>query len=333
MSQATAAVSSPSPEQWAAHALSRYPAAFRGTVKLLCLSENATFAVSVASGKRYVLRLHRQGYHSATAIRSELAWLDALRESGLQVPQALEGRNGEPLQTLLHEGQAPRHAVLFDWIDGHEPDPEQDLLASFSRLGGINALLHRHARSWQTPAEFERLNWNHMNMVGGHGLWGDWREAPFLPMDAVPVIETALARVNSELVSYGMGAERFGLIHADLRLANLLVQGSQTRIIDFDDCGFGWYMHDLASALSFHEHHADVPMWIEHWLKGYTREASLDETDIAMIPTLIIQRRVQLLAWTGSHANTATVRSLGTNWVQRTVELCRAWLDGKDAFL
>jgi hypothetical protein len=40
---------------------------------------------------------------------------------------------------------------------------------------------------------------------------------------------------------FGADHERFGLIHADLRLANLLVWQEKTRVIDFDDCGFGWW--------------------------------------------------------------------------------------------
>ncbi|WVM92198.1 phosphotransferase [Halopseudomonas pachastrellae] len=43
------------------------------------------------------------------------------------------------------------------------------------------------------------------------------------------------------------------MIHADLRLTNLLRHQQQTRVIDFDDCGQGWYLHDLAAALSFEE--------------------------------------------------------------------------------
>ena len=49
--------------------------------RLINLSENATYRVEdPAAGKRWALRVHREGYHSKTAIASELAWLTALRE-------------------------------------------------------------------------------------------------------------------------------------------------------------------------------------------------------------------------------------------------------------
>ena len=69
-------------------ALARYPAALRGELKLLCRSENATFLLQ-AAGKRYALRLHRPNYHSKADIQSELLWLDALRDIGIMVPQAI----------------------------------------------------------------------------------------------------------------------------------------------------------------------------------------------------------------------------------------------------
>jgi len=47
---------------------------------------------------------------------------------------------------------------------------------------------------------------------------------------------------------------------------------------------------------------------------------------LAVIPTMIIQRRIQLLAWVGSHATTEMALSLGDNWVADSLKLCQAYL-------
>lgn len=314
-------------DRLASIALARYLPLHQGEIRLLCLSENATYAVLSASGARYVMRIHRPGYHSTAAIASELAWLAALQEDGMQVPQAIAGRDGELIQHAGLPGLDSHWVVLFEWIEGREPDPGHDLLASFERLGAITARLHAHARNWQRPAGFQRLTWDHASMLGSQGHWGPWQQAPHLARSQWPLVEQVIARLGGRLASYGQSPLRFGLIHADLRLANLLVDGEHTRVIDFDDCGFGWYLHDLASALSFHEHHPDAPRWIDHWLNGYTRVAGIDQQDLEILPTLIIQRRLQLLAWTGSHASTVTARQLGEQWVQGSLDLCRNYLD------
>ena len=102
---------------------------------------------------------------------------------------------------------------------------------------------------------------------------------------------------------------RYGLIHADMRLANLLVEGDQVTLIDFDDCGFCWFMYDFAAAISFHEDHPLVPVWRQNWLEGYQSVRALQPTDITALDTMILLRRMALLAWIGSHAETILARS------------------------
>ncbi len=43
---------------------------------------------------------------------------------------------------------------------------------------------------------------------------------------------------------------RWGLIHADLRPSNIMIDGADLTVIDFDDCGFTWFLDDFASALT-----------------------------------------------------------------------------------
>jgi len=311
-------------DRFAQRALSAYAEAYQGQIGLLVHSENATYQVQ-GQRLRFVMRVHRAGYHQQADIASELAWLAALQSAGLEVPVPITGLDGEAIQVVELPGHGRRFVVLFHWIDGGEPD-QQQLNASFRRLGAINAHLHRHARTWQRPGNFQRLTWNHQTMLGDQGHWGSWRAAPYLDARGSALISEAVGVIGERLHGYGEDPSRFGLIHADLRLTNLLVQGDRTRIIDFDDCGMGWYLHDLAAALSFFEHHPDLPHWIDNWLEGYSTVASLDACDIALLPTLIMQRRLQLLAWTGTHRGTPQVECLGPVWVEQTVELCQRYL-------
>ncbi|WP_115717916.1 phosphotransferase enzyme family protein [Gallaecimonas mangrovi] len=315
----------PSLHALAAAAMAQYPAAYQGQLSLLCRSENATFLVK-AGARRYALRLHRGGYHRKQDIESELDWLAALTEAGMAVPQAILSEEGERVLTLAVPAQTPRHAVLFHWIEGVMPTSAVDPKA-FGQLGAITAKLHQHARQWQKPPAFSRILWDHSTMVSDQAHWGRWQDAVNLQKADWPVIEAALARIESELADYGKASDRFGLIHADLRLTNLLLHQGQTRVIDFDDCGFGWYMHDLAAALSFEEHQPNARYWVEAWLEGYQQHASISDADIAILPSLIAQRRIQMLAWTGSHADTEQTRSLGPDWALHSLRLLRRYLE------
>ena len=86
---------------WQRRAIERYGLPDRCEHRAGQLSENTTYRVEDgASGKRWALRVHRQGYHSRTAIASELAWLMALRRDGVATtPVPVAGLDGELIQS------------------------------------------------------------------------------------------------------------------------------------------------------------------------------------------------------------------------------------------
>lgn len=285
-----------------------------GRATLINLSENHTFRIDTPAGC-FILRVHRPGYQSAAAIESELSWLAALR-GALPVPRPLPGRDGKLVQSL----PMARHAVLFACEPGIEPAEDGDLAPLFAVLGRYAALAHDHAQHWSRPAGFTRPAWTAASILDPDGLWGDWRAAP--GADAVRAALTALDHTLRErLRDYGAGPDRYGLIHADMRLANLLVDGDHVTLIDFDDSGFCWFLYDLAASLSFVETRLDLRALIDAWVTGYTPVRPLGPADLAMIEPMILLRRMALLAWIGSHAETDLARKHAPRFAADTAAL------------
>jgi Ser/Thr protein kinase RdoA (MazF antagonist) len=135
--------------------------------------------------------------------------------------------------------------------------------------------------------------------------------------------------MRGRLERLGEGAEVFGLVHADLRLANLLVDGDHLRVIDFDDCGFSWFLYDFATSISFIEHEPVVPDLERAWCRGYRRARILTAGHEAQIPTFVVLRRVLLTAWLASHAEVPLARELGASYTAGTVRLAEEWLRGR----
>ena len=300
-------------------------------ISLLNLSENATFGLNDPAGRELVLRVHRLGYSSADEIRSELAWINALhRDGAIETATPVPGSDGELIQTLESPSRrASRYAVAFERLPGREPDSSRDAVQWFERLGKITAKMHRHARSWDLPAGFCRKRWDLGAMVGPKALWGPWRAAIGLDASGTAVLEQALALISRRLELFGVGADRFGLVHADLRLANLLVDGEDLRIIDFDDCGFSWFMYDYASAISFIEHEPVVPELLRAWCSGYRQVAPLSAEEIEEIPTFVVLRRILLSAWLASHNEVSFARQFGTAYTHGTVSIAQEFLSGR----
>lgn len=294
---------------------------------LLNISENATYRVDPVGAAPVVLRVHRTGYHTLNGVRSELAWMKALQEeAGVETPQAIPAADGTLVQRIdcpaLDEA---RMVVMFGFIAGSEPD-QSALAAPFRRLGAIAARMHRHARAWQRPVWFERLAWDYEHAIGAAGNWGRWQDGLGLDAQARAVLGELDTLIGLRLERFGKSAERFGLIHADLRLANLLETADDTRVIDFDDTGEGWFLYDLATALSFMEDRADVPDLVDAWVTGYRTVAPLGTEDVAEIPTFMMLRRLTIIAWIGSHAETDLARELGVPFTHASVPLARRYI-------
>ncbi|HTO84540.1 MAG TPA: phosphotransferase [Methylomirabilota bacterium] len=315
-------------QRMALAASSRYDLSPRSTATLVNLSENATYRIDDPdSGGKAILRIHRVGYHSYAAINSELQWMAALRrDAGLETPEAIPARDGTVIQTLLSpELRDPRHAVMSKFMTGHEP-PEDELVAPFERLGEVSARMHEHAKRWPLPPGFTRHTWDYETALGSRPIWGRWQDG----MGMNPAREAVLGRMSEairrRLERYGKPRERFGLTHADIRLANLLIEGTRTKVIDFDDCGFSWYLYDLGTALSFIEHRPDVPALVDAWLSGYHKVVTLSAEERAEIPTFIMLRRLLLVAWIGSHAETDLAQSLGEPYTEGSCQLAETYL-------
>jgi Ser/Thr protein kinase RdoA (MazF antagonist) len=301
-------------------------------IRLLNVSENATFALSdPVSARRLVLRVHRVGYCTVQEIRSELAWINALRHDGvIETAAPLAGRNGELVQTLESpSGRPSRYAVAFEWVAGREPDAGVGIIHWFERLGELSAKMHAHARSWTLPPGFCRRRWDLEAMVGANGFWGSWRAAIGLDLAGIAVLERALGVIRRRIEHYGMEPQRFGLVHADLRLANLLVAEPHLRIIDFDDCGFSWFLYDFASAVSFIEHEPIVPDLLRAWITGYCRIAPLSAAELEEIPTFVVLRRILLMAWLASHAEIPFARQFGADYTTGTIALAEQLQHGR----
>ena len=138
--------------------------------------------------------------------------------------------------------------------------------------------------------------------------------------------ESVADLMGRRLAAYGSGPDRFGLIHADMRLANLLVDGDQVAVIDFDDCGFSWFMYDLGSSLSFIEDHPLVPELIDSWVQGYRSIAPISAEDEAELETFVMFRRLLLGAWIGSHSATELAQEMGEQFTAVSCDLAETYL-------
>ncbi|MEH3156543.1 MAG: phosphotransferase [Gordonia paraffinivorans] len=303
-----------------------------GSLRLLSVSENAMYLVEPTVGEGgapvepLVLRVHRPGYHSAPAIESELAWMRALGEqTDIVTPRLVPALDGTPL-VAVRLGDEVRHVAAFAFIPGCTAEESTEDIG-FVDLGRITAVMHRHAREWVPPQSFTRFRWDVDTTLGPSGRWGDWRAAPGMTPALRAEIEPAATEVVRRLREFGDGPDRFGLVHADLRLANLMVDDARSlTVIDFDDCGWSWYLADLAAVVSWIETTPEAERIVRDWLTGYLDIAPLPREHLRLVPTFVMLRRLMLTAWIGTHRDAGAAIAVAGHFAAGTAELARRYL-------
>ena len=278
--------------EFAKDAVAKFGYSPESEISLLNISENATFkVVDSNTGTDTILRIHRPFYHTAQAIQSELDWVQALREVQLvRTPAILPAGSGEQIILAQDSTGEERHAVMFEFMPGVEPT-EDRLVDDFKTLGAITARLHDQSKQWNRPSNFFRFTWDFETALGPNGHWGSWRDGLAMGPSELEILGRLSDTLGSRLERYGKSKDRFGLVHADMRLANLLVADKDVTVIDFDDCGFGVEAQDIAVAL----YYLDTPEQEVSLLDGYKSIRPLPTyTDNAM-KALLLQRRLKHL--------------------------------------
>jgi Ser/Thr protein kinase RdoA (MazF antagonist) len=290
--------------QVALAALSRYPIA-EGRLTFVAHEENTTYRHDGADGS-HLVRVHRpqrhgRGVDTQEAVRSEIAWLQAIRnDTRLAVPVPVAARDGAPTVKVAAAGEE-RVCSVLRWMDGriHESSPRP---VHLRRLGEAMACLHDQADAWTPPSDFVRIRWNHETFFGNVMVYGETAAAEcweLLPEELRARFQAVEARMAEILPR----ADGTGLIHADLHLGNALFERGAVKLIDFDDCGTGPRLYDVAVALWELRDAQDYPTFRDALLEGYRTTRDIDAR---YLDDFIALRQVAFDLW---YTGTAQVNS------------------------
>jgi len=269
------------------------------TPRLIKNRENAVFEVGAADGARAALRLHRPGYQTDDAIRSELIWTQALAKAGMNLPRPIPCKNQDLISFVPTAG---RMASIVSWVDGVplgdggiDADWGEAMQVDlFTALGAELAKLHRASDQLTLPDNFERAHLGLNGLLGDDPNWGRFWENPALSQaDKTLLLETR-ARLVHLLKSYQAGGADFGLIHADALSENVLVVGNTATLIDFDDGVFGFRTYELGVAMSQIWDRPNAQKLATALTNGY----GLRPEDAKMLPAFTVMRTLASCGWT-----------------------------------
>jgi len=305
---------------------------------LLKYRENAIFSVSATSGERFVLRVHRPGYRSDAHICSEVQWMEALGEAGIATPDFVRTRGGELLVTRSAPGvPEARQCDLMTWVEGRplgtlEGGVSGDVefvARSYTLLGSLGARIHEHARSWPRPTGFVRPEWTAETLIGENPTFGRWWELDCVTSEQLAILERARSRARQSLEAFGRTPDRFGLLHGDLLPENVLMGDAGPRLIDFDDCGDGWYVFELATGLFPLIGNADFEVARDAYVEGYRHIRAFPEEQLALLDTSLVARSLSYLGWPAGRREMEEAAQLSPILAEIVTGIAERYLAGK----
>jgi Ser/Thr protein kinase RdoA (MazF antagonist) len=246
---------------------------------------------------RYNLRILSTS--NAEWVESELTWLTALsQEAGLPVPQPILTLNGEPLIKVATPGvRQGRLVSMMRWLDGRRM---MDGLRPkhFKSWGEMTGKLHNFSEKWQPPVGFTRPHWDWEGQLGGR----EFRNPMEKILDAMPkkyleAFQIVSKETKEIMEAFGKGSDAYGMIHADMYPENLLFKGGKALFIDFEDCGYGYWMWDLGVALGSWPWTDDLGWRRDALLEGYTQVRTLPDEQLKQIDLFMAAQYATMVLW------------------------------------
>ena len=249
---------------------------------------NSMFAVIGADGKRYALRININSGRTPSNIAGEIFFIESLartRRFRLALPVA--NTSGE-FVTTAHHSASDRElfCVLFNWLEGDDlgDEPTNDQVY---QLGRLMAQLHVATAGLELPSGtelplFDDFMWHVEDFLLGADSQLSQDEKKLITSG-----KTAIEEVISELYA---STDR-QLIHADLHGWNVKWHEEAISVFDFDDCGIGLPIQDLATTIYYLDtEEQDVAL-----RAGYSSVRPLPVHTEYQMKALLLQRRIHLL--------------------------------------
>jgi Ser/Thr protein kinase RdoA (MazF antagonist) len=246
---------------------------------------------------RYLLRVLYT--NRLEAVKGEMTWLAALRrEANLPVPEPVPTRDGDLVTRIAIPGVPQGRLVsLMRWIDGRRISTGLRP-AHFRAWGRVVARLHAFAAGWQPPEGFKRPVWDWEGQLGGRYFHCSVEElVASMPGHLREPFQIVSREARQVMDSLGTGPDVYGLIHSDMYPENVLFKDGEAYPIDFEDCGFGYWLWDIAVALCLWP-------WTEEWywmrdafLDGYSGVRVLPESQLQHLDLFMAVQYATMVLW------------------------------------
>lgn len=243
------------------------------SVRFLRASSNFVF-VFERNGEKYILRVTPHG--DRNKLTDEVALLSFLSMNEVSVNTPVRSKNGNMVEEAKSD-LGVFQAVVFRFLSGAQYEIEELSEKQFYVWG--EALGHLHDCSKQ----FVKKNSTRNDYVQQLAELDS-----FLPQSE-DLARRELETIKTWLTTLDINQDNYGIIHFDFELDNLIWDGDNVQIIDFESSMEHWHTADIAFALR-DLFNGDVDLSnqsFQLFLKGYRSKMHVTDGEIDAIPMFL----------------------------------------------
>ncbi len=260
--------------------------------QMRCLKKSANIVYECQINcERFVLRLIEQSPEFVHFVEGEINWIDYLADNGIKVLKAIPSLHGDYV-AVIKDKSSCFLASCFIMSNGHHVHPENphewnDSL--FEKWGQNMGKMHALSKNYIIKdLSTSRPNWNYGPIFNPDLDLGTGEDK----------VLKIWRNLLNELDSLPKDRDSYGLVHNDLHQNNILLDGPEIVIIDFDDSRFNWFACDIAISIydatcTFKSEQYDFQRnFIRNFLSGYIKENDIDSFYMSLMPKFLKFREI-----------------------------------------
>lgn len=281
-------------------------------------------------GENFYARVTFLDHRPRNQIEAELAWMQALHATGVNVVALVPADDGVLLHETSYKGKTAFCVVTKQAPGrvGRKPDDlQRPVIEAWARL---LAAFHEHARHYRPPASLRRPAW-HLDPVLQTALQADDESTRWA--------QECLHHAVSWMRELPQTPATYGITHADLHLGNMAIEatpGGATMVtaFDFDDACEQFFVHDLAVAVTSLRKAAwecnmpDADGLVGPFLEAYASAGNYDAQASTRLERFVAYRIALSTCWGARCQTTGALDRDMTAWFAKSLPWWRGQLLG-----
>ncbi|MDK2952130.1 MAG: hypothetical protein PWQ77_1795, partial [Kosmotogales bacterium] len=259
---------------------------------------NLFFKVIDGNEKKYALKIFQEESSKIEDNLAEVFFMDAVNKaSNVPIPDIVHSINGDGVVVAKSKyTPLPKRAILYEWIEG-EVFCGKESYRLFRKMGKTIAKMHTATKDISIPENLNPKKWDKVFYYRGEVPVYKKPEFKNVVSDEfIKTMDYIIPVLDNELNNLYENSNP-QLIHADLNPWNILIDGDELKIIDFEEALLGLPVHDISVFLYYYKYSDkfDYSLVKNSLLEGYSEIINDNDFNEFYIDLLMTARRVNFM--------------------------------------